>query len=84
MEWDDLWFDTPRDATLAAVQDSAWQSFRISLKGTSTQFKLARLRRWLADHNASTDAKLQVGNYVKALLRGGQLRHLFDTRRPNA
>lgn len=62
------------DAALAAVKDADWQELRLSLKGESTATKIRRLNGWLRKKNNSSRAKLQVINYMNALLRGGQLK----------
>jgi hypothetical protein len=56
-----------------AVKDEAWQKFRKSLKGLSTQEKLKKLRTWKKNHK-SGKAKIQVQNYFYALKRGGQVK----------
>lgn len=68
-----------------AVDDEAWQEFRVSLKGLSTQTKLWKLEEYIksncgAAHNTSLDVRvpdcdycIRVDNYIKALCRGGQL-----------
>lgn len=62
------------------VYTKGWQRFRLSLKGLSTQLKLDKLVEWY-DGNTKLDAihytkwerEVQVGNYLGALRRGGQL-----------
>lgn len=66
------------DAALAAVKDADWQELRLSLKGESTPTKIRRLNGWLRKKNNSSRAKLQVINYMNALLRGGQLKKGTD------
>jgi hypothetical protein len=56
-----------------AVADEYWQSFRKSLKGTSTETKLEKLREYLEEQFGTRKKKVQVDNYIKALCRGGQL-----------
>lgn len=55
------------------VDDPAWQNFRKSLKGLSTQTKLTKLSQWTKKKKGSPKAKLQVSNYKGALKRGGLL-----------
>ena len=62
-----------KDDITAAINDDAWQAFRHSLKGESTQRKLERLDGWLQTHSDNLKAKVQVQNYINALRRGGQL-----------
>ncbi len=50
-----------------------WQTFRESLKGKPTHKKLEALRDWMDFHPDEAAAKVQVGNYLGALRRGGQL-----------
>lgn len=61
-----------------AIQDTYWQSVRLSMKGTSTEEKLEVLQQYLIYQG--TDGRclerkhiVQVDNYINALLRGGQL-----------
>jgi hypothetical protein len=85
----------PQQVQMHAVQDTAWQRLRLSLKGRDTTDKLALLETWwhqrmlqadeherMKDHAPSmglyADSKrwgteVQVGNYLGALRRGGQL-----------
>jgi hypothetical protein len=70
------------------VRDAGWQKFRLSLKGLPTHEKLARLIQWWDDKRnlaekwqgkhiekvaIITETEVQVGNYLGALRRGGQL-----------
>lgn len=56
-----------------AVRDEAWQKFRRSLKGLSTEEKLRKLRAWKRAH-PGRKAEVQVQNYINALKRGGQIK----------
>lgn len=57
-----------------AVDDDAWQKFRYSLKGMSTDYKLRRLRDYLIScEDDKSKVRLRVDNYLKALARGGQI-----------
>ena len=67
-------------AVYEAEDHEEWQKFRCSLKGQSTQMKLARLylyrQKCFADALTSQDrerAQIRVDNYIGALVRGGQL-----------
>lgn len=65
------------------VHHQAWQRFRLSLKGTSTRFKLKRLVDWW-EANIKTDefaTRCQVTNYLYALKRGGQLGDNLEVKR---
>lgn len=67
-----------RDSIQAyCVRNKKWQDFRLSLKGLDTHEKLAKLKEWWdSSAAAGTDiniVKVQVGNYLGALRRGGQL-----------
>lgn len=64
---------TSRGEIETAVTDSAWQKFRLSLKGIPTEQKLDKLKEWQADHEWDRYSRVQVQNYVNALKRGGQL-----------
>jgi hypothetical protein len=70
------------------VRDAVWQTFRLSLKGVSTQVKLMRLEWWWRNKMqvASTAeqqerVRCQVTNYLYALKRGGQLGDNLEVRR---
>jgi hypothetical protein len=57
-----------------AVTLPDWQRFRISLKGRTTQIKLAMLRLWMVNRAPLSTPKqkqIQVQNYLNALARGG-------------
>lgn len=61
------------------VRETEWQFFRLSLKGVPTHHKLQMLSEWYAGAHSSSYMysqavrELQVGNYLGALRRGGQL-----------
>jgi hypothetical protein len=57
------------------VQDSAWQRIRLSMKGKATHEKLEILWTWWRNMHATEPyaTEVQVGNYLGALRRGGQL-----------
>lgn len=61
------------------VREPSWQIFRLSLKGISTREKLRRLADWYDGEEPRSDKytkwqrEVQVGNYLGALRRGGQL-----------
>lgn len=57
-----------------AVDNEAWQEFRVSLKGKPTLTKIAELSWYY--HYGPDDwetRKIRVDNYLKALARGGQV-----------
>lgn len=81
---------TPRQGKTAgsreiaeAVDDQAWQEFRISLKGISTRDKLNKLQAYYEEdvsdkpgYGNKSEKQLRyvrIDNYIKALCRGGQL-----------
>jgi len=86
---------TPRQGVTAnsrriaqAVDNEEWQKVRLSMKGTTTQFKMLTLRAYWNtqlhghvvrdsdEHNIfqyDCDVCIRVDNYIKALCRGGQL-----------
>lgn len=70
---------------LAAVDDTEWQSFRLSLKGISTEDKLSRLherlQRHMKDGKVIRVEKVRIDNYLYALRRGGQLDENFCVRK---
>ena len=62
-------------AIAEAVDDQAWQEFRLSLKGLATVDKLARLREYFASGPDVPAVRMyRVRNYLGALARGGQIR----------
>lgn len=78
---------TPKPGTpkhiAEAVDNEEWQKFRVSLKGTSTRYKLVELRAYLnTGGTLATNVdevaeyalrRVRVDNYLKALARGGQI-----------
>ena len=64
-----------QDVQLFCVKHAKWQACRLSMKGKPTHEKLAILDAWyhahIAEHPYITEC--QVGNYLGALRRGGQL-----------
>lgn len=56
-----------------AIKDEKWQAYRVRMKGLTTQEKLVRLELWYLRGIESRRVKVQVDNYINALLRGGQL-----------
>lgn len=70
------------------VRNEEWQKVRLSMKGVDTSEKLAILHAWWEKHHnqAMTSmgqdiCEIQVGNYLGALRRGGQLDDLNRVRR---
>lgn len=67
------------------VRDAEWQTFRVSLKGLSTEEKLKRLDCWRADHMDQgllpLRNQVQIDNYLNALKRGGQLNLSLEVQR---
>lgn len=70
----------PQLVKIHCVQNAAWQKIRLSMKGKTTADKLAILKRWWDKHIVDADlnkvelaCEVQVGNYLGALRRGGQL-----------
>lgn len=61
------------------VNDANWQTFRLSLKGISTGFKLRMLQQHRASckrlngRELSRADQVRIDNYINALKRGGQL-----------
>lgn len=68
-----------REEISRAVNNDAWQRFRLSLKGLSTRDKLYHLEGYLSrrekEDRLTRDDVVRVDNYINALLRGGQLVH---------
>lgn len=75
-----------RDSIQAyCVKDPRWQEVRLSMKGKATHEKLAILRNWWISELGNKTVvpgiktekqwrvEIQVGNYLGALVRGGQL-----------
>jgi len=81
-----------REQIKSAVSDDEWQEFRKSLKGLSTYKKLDALQSYFDNFNVghkkhkfgyrvntdSCDVCIRVDNYLKALMRGGQLVPFLD------
>lgn len=77
----------PSDVRMHAVNNRQWQVVRLSMKGKSTAVKLTILENWwdrqlkAAQGTPNIDRaramkyalEVQVGNYLGALRRGGQL-----------
>jgi hypothetical protein len=66
----------PQDVQRYCVQAPRWQKFRLSLKGLPTELKLALLAMYYNDNSrpySKWEREVQVGNYLGALRRGGQL-----------
>lgn len=65
----------PNVVQAVCVDDDDWQRIRLSMKGVPTHRKLAILKAWW-DKQYSVEpyyTEVQVGNYLGALRRGGQL-----------
>jgi hypothetical protein len=66
-----------RAEIMTAIDNDVWQSFRLSLKGVSTEKKLMQLESYLRQREerkcCSRVEYVRVDNYINALLRGGQL-----------
>lgn len=58
---------------MRCIKNEAWQKFRKSLKGLSTQAKLQKLKLWKSSHSGHC-ATVVVQNYINALKRGGQIK----------
>lgn len=71
------------DEILKAVKNDAWQRFRMTLKGLSTESKLEALEGYVKrreDKGTYTRVeRVRVDNYINALLRGGQLVRVGNT-----
>lgn len=70
-----------QDEIRQAVNDDAWQHFRLSLKGISTEDKLIALDTYLRMRErrvsgVTREEQVRVDNYINALLRGGQLKRM--------
>lgn len=65
----------PAKVQAFCVRNADWQKVRLSLKGLPTHEKLGILhaywKKWYVGHYCV--AEIQVGNYLGALRRGGQL-----------
>lgn len=69
---------SPAEVQEFCVKDAAWQEFRLSLKGISTEAKLRKLNQYRANRLYATGElarryEVQIDNYLNALKRGGQL-----------
>lgn len=68
-------------AIAAAVDNQAWQEFRVSLKGIDTADKLTKLKTYLRSGPDGIETRTKrVDNYLKALARGGQVTLKGDFR----
>lgn len=67
----------PEDVQRYCVRHLEWQTIRLSMKGKDTCQKLQILEAWWDKHWGNTihfyPIECQVGNYLGALRRGGQL-----------
>lgn len=80
---------SPSEVQLHCVRDSVWQDVRLSMKGIDTCEKLAILEAWWdqwygfsRSSLTNTDvAEIQVGNYLGALYRGGQINDDYQIRK---
>lgn len=79
---------SPSEVQKYCVQHSAWQVCRLSMKGVDTYRKLEICEAWWDKHHgeAQTEmgcdvAEMQVGNYLGALVRGGQLNNERQIRK---
>lgn len=72
---------SPTQVQEYCVQDKEWQRFRLSMKGKPTEEKLDMLNLYLAERVTCSKMflqerhRIQIDNYINALLRGGQLKH---------
>jgi hypothetical protein len=74
---------TDRVRIAEAIKDPAWQEFRLSMKGKTTDEKLSMLEEYYneaiddfcttPDCTTCEDVEIRIDNYIKALCRGGQL-----------
>ena len=71
MNWQSLVVPITQAEIKLHIQDKEWQKTRMSLQGQSLDKKYRILKHWLATHNNSRAAQVQVANYVNALKRGG-------------
>ncbi len=63
-----------QDEVVRALQCKNWQSTRLAMKGTSTPFKLDRLKSYMNHDFSCCDydtRAIQVVNYLNALVQGG-------------
>lgn len=66
----------PEDVQIHCVMAEDWQNVRLSMKGQPTHMKLKILLTWWStwyDTPNKYETEVQVGNYLGALRRGGQL-----------
>lgn len=65
---------------LKCVDNDAWQAFRRSMKGVSTEEKLDMLEDYVRTHEVAGTYDIveqcRIDNYINALLRGGQLKRI--------
>ena len=60
-----------RDEITIYVNDTEWQSLRLSLVGMPSSYKYHELARWLKRNRHDRASQVQVTNYINALKRGG-------------
>lgn len=78
---------SPSDVQKYCVQDSEWQDIRLSMKGVDTYRKLEICEAWwdrkfgIKTASGIDIAEIQVGNYLGALVRGGQLNNERQIRK---
>lgn len=80
-----------REQITQAISDPTWWHFRHTLKGNTTEEKVAALSSWLTnDSQSSSEAErywrhcVQVQNYLNALSRGGLIKPFsMDPNLPN-
>lgn len=82
---------SPSDVKKHCVMNDEWQGIRLSMKGVDTYRKLEILEAWwdqnlvydsdFGTYEALWSTEVQVGNYLGALVRGGQLNNERQIRK---
>lgn len=75
MDWKKLYFGkVGKNEVLEYVKDPNWQLIRLSMKGTTLQFKYDTLCKYLEGRENDRAVQVRITNYVTALSRGGLIK----------
>lgn len=75
MDWKKLYFGkVGKNEVLEYVKDPNWQLIRLSMKGTTLQFKYDILCKYLEGRENDRAVQVRITNYVTALSRGGLIK----------
>jgi hypothetical protein len=76
LNWKSLVYGSFTASQIAiAIGSAEWQTFRVSLLGSSLIFKYEQLCQWITQGPGNARIReIQVTNYVNALKRGGLIK----------